>query len=167
MQYFYFLKALIFPTNNNTFRRIFRKNRPFYRFFLFSFALLSFCTSLFFAIEKQSVLDLKCAPLLSIFSYSILDYLAVQPLLSLSIDALSILFSSIYFASLSLFQNRPRLNRIFIDFIDIVLFDEMAHFNPSISFSIQEKGLVFYTKKDFSGLARVLALQDLCSELGS
>ena len=71
MQYFYFLKALTFPTNSYDFRRIFRKNRPFYRFFLFSFALLSFCTSLFFAIEKRSVLDLKCAPLLSIFSYSI------------------------------------------------------------------------------------------------
>jgi len=43
----------------------------------------------------------------------------------------------------------------------------MAHFSPSISFSIQEKDLVCYTKKDFSGLARVLALQDLRNELSS
>jgi len=103
MQYFYFLKALIFPTNSYDFRRIFRKNRPFYRFFLFSFALSSFCTSLFFAIEKRSVLDLKCAPLFRILAYSILDYLAVQPILSSSIDALSILFLGICFASLSPF----------------------------------------------------------------
>lgn len=96
-----------------------------------------------------------------------LDYLAVQPLLSLSIDALSILFLGICFASLSLFQNKSRLNRIFIDFIDIVLFDEIAHFSPFISSPTQEKVLACYTKKDFSGLARVLALQDLCSELGS
>ena len=69
--YFYFLKALTFPTKNNAFRRIFRKNRPFYRFFLLSFALFSFCTSLFFVIEKRSVLNLKCAPLFRILSYSI------------------------------------------------------------------------------------------------
>jgi hypothetical protein len=43
----------------------------------------------------------------------------------------------------------------------------MAHFSPSISFSIQEKGFVCHTKKDFSGLARVLALQDLRNELSS
>jgi len=43
----------------------------------------------------------------------------------------------------------------------------MAHFSPSISFLTQEKSLVGYTKKDFSGLARVLALQDLYNELGA
>jgi hypothetical protein len=43
----------------------------------------------------------------------------------------------------------------------------MAHFSPFISFSIQEKSLADYIKKDFSGLARVLALQDLRNELGS
>jgi len=31
----------------------------------------------------------------------------------------------------------------------------------------KKKGLACYTKKDFSGLARVLALQDLRNELGS
>jgi len=43
----------------------------------------------------------------------------------------------------------------------------MAHFSPFISSPTQEKGLACYTKKDFSGLARVLALQDLRNELSS
>jgi hypothetical protein len=76
------------------------------------------------------------------------------------------LFLGICFASLSLFQNKFRLNRFFIDFIDIILFDEMAHFSPSISFSIQEKDIAFYTKKDFSGLARVLLCKTCVMRLG-
>ena len=63
----------------------FAKNRPFYRFFLLSFALLSFCTSLFFAIEKRSVLDLKCAPLFRILSYSIFRlFSSSAPLITLN-----------------------------------------------------------------------------------
>ena len=85
MQYFYFLKALIFPTNNYDFGYIFRRNRPFYRFFLLSFALLSFCTSLFFVIEKRSVLNLKYAPLFRIPSYSIFRlFSSLTPLITLN-----------------------------------------------------------------------------------
>ena len=108
MQYFYFLKALIFPTNSYDFRRIFRKNRPFYRFFSLSFALFSFCTSLFFVIEKRSVLNLKCAPLFSILSYSIFRlFSSLTPLITLNRCFIYFVSCHLFCISFALLKSLP------------------------------------------------------------